>query len=46
MIDDITGADAAAVAAIYNPYIEQTCMTFQVDPVEPRAMAGRISDTP
>lgn len=45
MIDDITGADAAAVAAIYNPYIEQTCITFEVDPVEPRAMARRIADT-
>ena len=45
MIDDITEADAAAVAAIYNPYIEGTCITFEIDPVTPQTMARRIRAT-
>jgi phosphinothricin acetyltransferase len=37
-----TAADAAAVAAIYNWYIEHTVITFEVDPVSPAEMARRI----
>jgi len=37
-----TAADAAAVAAIYNWYIEHTVITFGVDPVPESEMARRI----
>ena len=37
-----TLADAAAVAAIYNWYIEHTVITFEVDPVPEAEMARRI----
>jgi phosphinothricin acetyltransferase len=35
-------ADAAAVAAIYNWYVANTVITFEVDPVPPDEMARRI----
>ena len=37
-----SSADAAAVAAIYNWYVEHTVVTFEVDPVPAAAMARRI----
>src|SRR4249919_1461233 len=37
-------ADAAAVAAIYNPYVATTCITFETEPVSPDDMAGRIGE--
>jgi len=37
-----TPADAAAIAAIYNWYIEHTVITFEVDPVAAAEMARRI----
>lgn len=37
-----TSADAAAVAAIYNWYVEHTVITFEVDPVPAAEMAQRI----
>ena len=35
-------ADAAAIAAIYNWYVEHTVITFEVDPVPAAEMEGRI----
>jgi phosphinothricin acetyltransferase len=37
-----TVADAAGVAAIYNWYVLNTVVTFEVDPVSAEAMARRI----
>ena len=37
-----TTADAPAVAAIYNWYIANTVITFEVDPVSDDEMARRI----
>jgi phosphinothricin acetyltransferase len=37
-----TSADAAAIAAIYNWYVEHTVITFEVDPVPAAEMAQRI----
>jgi phosphinothricin acetyltransferase len=45
MIESITQADAEAVAAIYNPYIAETTVTFELDAVPPEAMAERIAGT-
>lgn len=39
-----TRADAPALAAIYNPYIEQTTISFEETPVTPDDMARRIDD--
>jgi len=38
-----TAADAAAIAAIYNVYVRDTVITFEVDPVSDHDMAGRIA---
>ncbi len=38
-------ADAAALARIYNYYIENTCVTFETEAVSADEMAGRITDT-
>jgi phosphinothricin acetyltransferase len=38
-----TPSDAAAVAAIYNWYIANTVITFEVDPVSEDEMARRIA---
>jgi len=37
-----TSADAAAIADIYNWYVAQTVVTFEVDPVSADEMARRI----
>ena len=37
-----TPADAAAVAAVYNWYVANTAITFEVDPVSADEMARRI----
>lgn len=42
MIRSATGDDAAAIAHIYNHYVEQTVVTFELDPVSDTEMAGRI----
>ena len=39
-----TPADAAAVAAIYNPYVRDTVITFEQEPVSDAQMAERIRD--
>lgn len=34
--------DAPAIAAIYNHYIEKTCITFEMTPLSPGEMATRM----
>jgi phosphinothricin acetyltransferase len=41
-IRDATLDDAAAIAAIYNPYVAQTCITFETDTVSEVEMRERI----
>ena len=40
-----TPADAPAIARIYNWYVENTVVTFEVDPVSDDEMARRIAST-
>ncbi|MDR0637081.1 MAG: GNAT family N-acetyltransferase [Treponema sp.] len=42
MIRPASVADAAAIAAIYNPYIEQTVISFEEMPVSLTSMEARI----
>lgn len=42
MIRDATENDAAAIAAIYNPYITDLLTSFEKDPVSPETMMERI----
>ncbi|PLY04068.1 MAG: phosphinothricin acetyltransferase [Desulfuromonas sp.] len=42
MIRDAAPDDAAAIAAIYNPYILDTVITFEEHPVTEQVMAERI----
>lgn len=44
MIRDATGKDAEAICAIYNPYIADSTITFEVEPVSTEAMRERIAD--
>jgi phosphinothricin acetyltransferase len=39
-----TVEDAAVIAAIYNPYIADTCVTFETEPVQAAGMAARITE--
>jgi L-amino acid N-acyltransferase YncA len=41
---DATADDASAIAAIYNPYIASTTITFEEEPVSAADMAARIAD--
>jgi phosphinothricin acetyltransferase len=41
-IRDATPADGAACAAIYQPYVLDTAITFETDPPTPAAMSARI----
>ena len=43
MIRPVTPADAPALAALYNPYIRDTTITFEEDPVTAEEMAARIA---
>jgi phosphinothricin acetyltransferase len=43
MIRPATLSDAPALAEIYNPYIRDTTITFEEDPVTAEEMAGRIT---
>ena len=43
MIRPVTPADAQALADIYNPYIRDTIITFEEEPVTAQDMAGRIA---
>jgi L-amino acid N-acyltransferase YncA len=44
MIRACTAADAAAICAIYNPYIRDTVITFEEAPVSTAEMARRIGE--
>lgn len=43
LIRDATSADAEACAAIYEPYVRDTAITFETDPPTPAEMATRIA---
>jgi phosphinothricin acetyltransferase len=44
LVRDATRADAAAIAAIYNPYVTESIVTFEEDPVPASEIARRIED--
>lgn len=44
LIRPVTPEDAAAICAIYNPYIATTTISFEEDPVPAHDMAQRIAD--
>jgi phosphinothricin acetyltransferase len=41
---DAAGADGAALAEIYNPYVATTIVTFEEDPVDAAEMGRRVRD--
>ena len=41
---DATIADAAAICAIYNPYVARTTISFEEEPVSVETMEGRITE--
>src|SRR5579862_3615203 len=43
-IRDAAPDDAAAIAGIYNHYIEHTVVTFEEQPVSPEEMARRVDE--
>jgi len=43
-IRQATIADAAAICQIYNPYILDTAISFETEPVTPEQMSQRITD--
>ncbi|MBN7795747.1 N-acetyltransferase [Parahaliea mediterranea] len=45
MVREASEADAAAVSAIYNHYIEHTVVTFEETPLPAAALAARIAET-
>jgi len=44
MIRPATEADAPAICAIYNPFVAESTITFEEDPVSPPEMARRIGE--
>jgi L-amino acid N-acyltransferase YncA len=40
-----TQDDAAAIAAIYHPYVQDTAVSFEIEPPSADVMAGRIAGT-
>lgn len=44
MIRPAVASDAAALAAIYNPYIEKTVITFEEQPITPAEVAQRVEE--
>jgi L-amino acid N-acyltransferase YncA len=44
MIRSATAADAAAIAAIYNPFIVDTVVTFEEEPLTATDLAARIAE--
>jgi phosphinothricin acetyltransferase len=44
MIRACVAADAAAICAIYNPYVLETVITFEEEPVSTAEMARRIGE--
>lgn len=45
MIRNVTAADAPRLAEIYNYYIRETVITFELDEISSEEMAGRIAAT-
>jgi phosphinothricin acetyltransferase len=45
MIRPATPSDAAALAAIYNPFVVHTTITFEEQQVRPPEMARRVEET-
>ena len=43
-IRDATTEDAGAIAAIYNPFVVGTCVTFDTDALSADDMRGRIAE--
>ncbi|MFO0600375.1 MAG: arsinothricin resistance N-acetyltransferase ArsN1 family B [Myxococcaceae bacterium] len=43
-IRDATVADAAAIQAIYAPYVRETFISFELEPPEPSEIARRIDE--
>ncbi|MGF1647431.1 MAG: GNAT family N-acetyltransferase [Kineosporiaceae bacterium] len=43
ILRDATADDAAAIAAVYNPYVADTIVTFEEEPVTAREMASRVA---
>ena len=43
-IRDARAADAARIATIYNHYVAQTIVTFDIDPVAADDMRGRVAE--
>jgi phosphinothricin acetyltransferase len=41
-VRDAESADAADIASIYNPYVEDTIITFEEEPVSSVEMASRV----
>ncbi len=44
LIRDAHSDDAAAIVRIYNPYITDTCITFETEAVTAATMQGRMQD--
>ena len=44
VIRPATGADASALAGIYNPYVTETIITFEEAAVAPPEMAARVAE--
>ncbi|MBP1665088.1 MAG: N-acetyltransferase family protein, partial [Bacteroidetes bacterium] len=44
MIREINVADASQICGIYNYYIENTVITFELEPVDLAEMTRRISE--
>lgn len=42
MIRNATAADAQAIATLYDYYVRETVITFEIDPVPPQEIARRI----
>lgn len=45
MIRTVKVSDAADISRIYNHYISETVVTFEIDPISAAEMAERIADT-
>lgn len=43
-IRDATADNAAAIAALYNPYVTDTLVTFETEPLSVEAMRARMAD--
>jgi phosphinothricin acetyltransferase len=43
-IRSATADDAAAIAAIYNPYVANSCITFETEAVSAEEMQARIAE--